>query len=597
MARTCTLLNNSQENGGVIIGSGKQYVIPVYQRPYSWTEEQLRKFTEDIFTCYRSGESHGISEPKFIGTMQVSAPDEHNIREIIDGQQRLTTFIILFRVLRQLYPGSTMAAEIPLDWLTTRVNNGSQQLYMSELVKPADFLTADTINPYLKNAVILRHIIQEKISDDDDAKPVFDPDNFIYFLTSRIYFVVIETRAGLSKTLQIFNAINTTGLDLGSGDVFKIRMYEYLKDKQGAAENAFDDISALYKKVDDNNRECGYEATDFKDILQIYQYILIAASDLPVVLYNLSSDNFYERLFDTVFNISRHEHFRNNTERIRLSVAEIDRVIDARYTWENYSYPTAEDAAASGLIGWSRYSRYKILVYVFLYKFGHEENCRTMLFSFLRQLSKLYIIYSIRCLKAISEIHTFSQGMVKDIIHKPYGEVMNALNNKIGNVELHTGGWYDLRKILHGDITYNAKAKNIICRLAALLDEDYKNPDQQIVDNIRLKLFDSPVDIEHIQAYNDLRPEDRQRIWDEWGDDINGIGNLVVLEEHINRSLKNNHYTDKRERYRESAYLSVGAIAENYDEWSYEHSKIRKAGETDKILRYLFEKTSDPGGV
>jgi hypothetical protein len=54
---------------------------------------------------------------------------------------------------------------------------------------------------------------------------------------------VIETRAGLSKTLQIFKAINTAGLDLDNTDVFKIRLYEYLSETTENSDDMFESVS------------------------------------------------------------------------------------------------------------------------------------------------------------------------------------------------------------------------------------------------------------------------------------------------------------------------------------------------------------------
>lgn len=47
-AGTYTLKHNSQNNKNIILKGTTNYVIPIYQRPYSWTETQLKKFINDI---------------------------------------------------------------------------------------------------------------------------------------------------------------------------------------------------------------------------------------------------------------------------------------------------------------------------------------------------------------------------------------------------------------------------------------------------------------------------------------------------------------------------------------------------------------------
>ena len=103
-AKTCTLKYNSQEGKGTVFGSGIKYIIPVYQRPYSWTDEQIRKFLSDIFSSYWGNENLVAEEPMFIGTMQLSTRNANNEQDIIDGQQRLTTFLILLKVLKHKFP-------------------------------------------------------------------------------------------------------------------------------------------------------------------------------------------------------------------------------------------------------------------------------------------------------------------------------------------------------------------------------------------------------------------------------------------------------------------------------------------------------------
>jgi hypothetical protein len=174
------------------------------------------------------------------------------------------------KVLKSLFPDSNELHEIKLDWLETRVNNGREQLYINQFISEDLSKFKETLNPYLKNAYLIRDIVKENISDDQNNINDFQIDEFVKYGISKVYFVVIETHAGLSKTLQIFNAINTTGLDLNAGDIFKIRMYEYLRDKKGCGENAFNKISELYEKIDEKNNKLGWNVTDIRGILSIY---------------------------------------------------------------------------------------------------------------------------------------------------------------------------------------------------------------------------------------------------------------------------------------------------------------------------------------
>ena len=97
---TWHLIENADHAG--VFSQNKRYRVPIYQRPYSWGENELRRFVEDLNQAVKN------KEPVFIGTMQLSQaiplkPDgSRNAYDLIDGQQRTTTFIILLLLLLQV---------------------------------------------------------------------------------------------------------------------------------------------------------------------------------------------------------------------------------------------------------------------------------------------------------------------------------------------------------------------------------------------------------------------------------------------------------------------------------------------------------------
>ncbi len=591
-AKTCTLKYNYQNGGDTILYESIKYVVPVYQRPYSWSEEQISKFISDIFRSFYGYDKETPPEPMFIGTMQLSAKkyiaENKMEQDIVDGQQRLTTFLVLLKQLKNYFPNNDELKNINLNWIETRVNNGEQNAFLTEFINTdLSNNSEENQNPYIRNAQIVKELLNEELTDDDYNTIEFDLDGFIKHLLSNIYFVVIETFAGLSKTLQIFDAINTTGLDLNAGDIFKIRMYEYLTDKKNFGENAFDEISELYAKIDKNNKNSNLNIS-ITDILGIYQYIIISKYNLPNVLYSFATSTFFDRLFDTIFNINQWKNF-GNAKNIDLSVSELDTIIKVRYLWEEMNYPTVEDACSMNFIWWSRYSRYWIILFIFMFRFKDEENFECKLFLFIRQLSKLYNIYSIRYQKAINEMHKFNYLLIDTINTKSVEETIELINEKIGTPEIHNNGWCDLNWFIANNLTQDNKRKDIVCRLSAMLEEDFKSSND--INEITKKLFDwqkYPIDIEHIQSYNDNNIEEREKIKNEWGSELNSLGNLMVLEREINRSISNNSYWFKKEKYIGSKYKIVKKQVKDFPEWNLEKAKNRKQEEMKKLNNYLF---------
>jgi hypothetical protein len=327
------------------------------------------------------------------------------------------------------------------------------------------------------------------------------------------------------------------------------------------------------------------------EILQIYQHIIIAKYKLPRVLYTYGMDKFFEQLFDTILKTNIWEHFKNNVKEVDLSLEVLEKIIDIRYEWANSSYETAEDGCAEGLINFSRYSRYIILIFIFLFSFKGQKNYFHNLMLFMRKLCKLYTIYSIRYQRAIGEIHTFTYDLIDEIIKENNDNVIDFITKKIGTLEDHKN-WYDIEEKLNGNIATNKKLKDIVCRLSAMLHENYHSKSRTEIDKITRNIFDSniiSIDMEHIQSYNDKNINKRDKIWDTWGDDINSIGNLMVLESEINKSIQNRPYSEKRDRYCDSVFKAVKHQRDEYEKWNINNCKKRKGDEVKKILDYLFE--------
>ena len=84
-----------------LLNGARQYVVPLYQRTYSWEEKQWEQLADDILDIY------GMESPRnhFIGsvvTQQVHiGPEGLHTYTLIDGQQRMTTLFILLSVVRE----------------------------------------------------------------------------------------------------------------------------------------------------------------------------------------------------------------------------------------------------------------------------------------------------------------------------------------------------------------------------------------------------------------------------------------------------------------------------------------------------------------
>jgi hypothetical protein len=321
--------------------------------------------------------------------------------------------------------------------------------------------------------------------------------------------------------------------------------------------------------------------------LSVYQSILIARYNLPIILHEYNANTFFERLFDTLFNIEQWEHYKNNLTNLTLSLVDLQRIIEVRYAWNDDHAESAEDICAINIIWWSRYGRHWKIVLIFIFQYKEQSDCKDLMFQLTRQLSKLYAIYSIRFAKGIYELHRFNYDLIKMMVDQPAENIIRKVNQKIGAE--NQDNYKDLNWRLDGDITANGKVKNILCRMAAMLSEDYRASDKETISRIYKKIFAEAIDIEHIQAYHDLDEALRPLIFKEWGEDLGSLGNLVVLEPHINRSIKNQPYAEKIKSYINSEHRAIHELLEQHPEWNLDRCQQRKDVVAEKIMHYLFD--------
>lgn len=244
-----TTIEVNKQSVEVLLGSGKSkpFVIPEYQRPYAWTDEQVETLFEDLweFTATSGGTEQEGSY--FLGSV-VSYENEDGEQEIIDGQQRITS---LFLLLRAIYtklvatPASERTAEAnnfigkiePAIWRTNKltgtvdyknilltsrvVNNDGNEILRSILeTGGADENAKDN---YSKN---YRYF--QKLFDKHSTENPLMVYQFIYALLNQAILLPI-TADTQDTALTIFSTLNDRGLPLSDADIFKAKIYNLLE--------------------------------------------------------------------------------------------------------------------------------------------------------------------------------------------------------------------------------------------------------------------------------------------------------------------------------------------------------------------------------
>ena len=156
----------------------KLYVIPEYQRPYSWDEDKCYELWSDIVDKYEEekNKQSSIKGEYFLGTM-VLIKKNNGIFEVIDGQQRLTSLLILLRALYDNHQFAGIKNIIYVhDTLTHKINNKKYRIY-SEVIDEdkkdlKDIIHNDGNNLDSKNKFKVNYnIFKDKINEWKNNNP------------------------------------------------------------------------------------------------------------------------------------------------------------------------------------------------------------------------------------------------------------------------------------------------------------------------------------------------------------------------------------------------------------------------------------------
>jgi hypothetical protein len=206
-------------------------------------------------------------------------------------------------------------------------------------------------------------------------------------------------------------------------------------------------------------------------------------------------------------------------------------------------------------------------------------------YELLQVLSRLYVVYSLRFQKQVNEIHSFTQSIATKIVGRK-----DTIDDIINEIKIkYTSKNKEVMHVIEGDVFSNPKIKNILLRMSAAIDENENN--KPIKDIEHLVFVSKKRDIEHIKSRNDDDFLNNTQTKELWKNLLNTVGNLVILEEKINRSIGNSPFSEKIEQYKDSDFVSVKNLAKN-TKWEIDDVEERKTKEVDKIRDFLYTKDS-----
>ncbi|NHB15743.1 DUF262 domain-containing protein [Helicobacter pylori] len=260
------------------------FEIPSYQRGYAWQERQLKDFWNDLEHVSKLGDKFHYMHSLTLRELENELED--SAFEIIDGQQRLATSLILLGLLAKTTQNKDPKySSMNLEPILSYKYYGLSEAFRAIMEEEKD-LKAFKTSFYAKNLIDAYAFFQEKISDT----PVGTLEKMFDALTKKMLFSVVGLNDNRIDPFSSFETINNRGKDLSTLELLKNRLH-FVAHKICDEE----DLENLQNEINDTYTRIYHDLRFFKDDhLESFLKHFVA-------YYYGENSKFKERLLNTAF--------------------------------------------------------------------------------------------------------------------------------------------------------------------------------------------------------------------------------------------------------------------------------------------------------
>lgn len=511
------------------IDTGKTiFDIPIYQRNYNWKLSHCKTLFEDISAIAINDYDHFLGTIVFI--VEESGP-EYYIYSIIDGQQRLTTIMLLLKALADTTQEKELRDEIYEDYL---INKRVPEDYKIKL------------RPQKNDFQVFNKLIENKQQEASNNQILTNYEYFVDLIKSsqltpeeiyrgikRLQIVYIKLFQNDENPQLIFESLNSTGLDLTQSDL--IRNFLLMGLDSTRQEYYYKEYWMKIEKWLTNSM-----ISDF-----IRDYLTLKTGNIP------NKNSVYSEF---------KKYFRHNEKDLNIEKFFEELVIYAKYyQWLIFSNSESPEINQKLLNLNSLKSTvlYPFLLYIFKECFYEKNITESELIDSLDLLIG-YLVRRSLCNLPSNALNKVFKALAKDLEKENYNSITNGiidqLSKRKGNM------------IFPSDQFLQESLKSLkISKLPSLkliLEEIERRNNKEIVD------FDNTT-LEHIMPQK-LSKEWKQDLGKNWEDIhekyIDNIGNITLTG--YNSELSNSSYQIKKQIYKDSNISITRSLAHRYPKWN-----------------------------
>lgn len=539
------------------------YIVPDYQREFVWREKEVHQLLEDVNDQIEAGSS----QEYFIGTILVSPSKDKEHFEVIDGQQRLTTFFLLLCALRYLFKGEEQEPLISGLVSTSFVDNSGNvrsslklepryenagELFDKIIKLNAD---PDTVRNAIQSAGIktvgsvanlidaydtIFRYLNENYKDKDELKKYWG------YLANNVVFIQISTDIG--SALKIFETINERGIGLNPMDLLKNLLFTQVNP------NDFSKLKDQWKKITSQ-----LEKHQEKP-LRFLRYFLMANYKINLKDNIVREEEIYDWFIDKN-NAAGCDYINKPFEFVQKLIKNVDTFIDFSTGKGNDGLDNIYMDNIRRLCGGAFSLHYVLLLaannlpkplfdhfvaqlesFLFYYIFT-KTSTRELERNFSLWADELRVIVNeANQVEQIAKLNKFLRDRFADSIKSKEAELKDDLN----------------RYTIYSMQQY--RTRYLLAKLTQYVDMEYKGlkTPGSLHDYVRLEMEHILPNNPKADLHKDFTDKNPGKDYEEYK---NRLGNFTLLEKPINIVASNDYFQRKCQEYEKSKYHLTSSIA------------------------------------
>ena len=548
-------------------GREEPFLVPDYQRPYSWGEEEIVTLFNDLLLFTEgdvSKKNKNSNDTYFLGTV-ISFKNENGEQEIIDGQQRITSLFLLLRAIYTKLKTFSKKTNLYDELLSEIEPNLWKKVIKSEGAVKNVLISSAVINDEGNN--ILKGILENGVTKEEandryslnytlfqrlfDGLVYENPGlmfEFVRYVLNRTLIcpIITESQEG---ALNIFSTLNTRGMPLSESDIFKAKIYNFLDDSQ---KNRF------IERWKELTEKAEYVNEDIQQIFYYYMFYLRALDGDSATTTIGIRKYFSQNNFAKLFNKSLLKDL-NSILDLWAVVVKKQSLENAKWSKNNQIIKMLDVLSSYPNEFW----KYPVIIYYLVHKENPEFEKR-----FLKFLKKLTI------------------ELVANYLVKP-----TVLAVKAGILKLNV----EITKKLSPPVAFqNLPLDSLKTKLRLPSKNLFKMTLKMMVYNFQEELLPDKWEIEQIYPSKSVEGFNDEALKTVSKDYLDSIGNKIPFEKRSTIKASKDYFQKKRILYLRSQIPYVKEFATKHvTHWNVDDIKKRNEFITEEIMRLFISWSGD----